>query len=37
MLWMTMMINKQWSLKIVGKEKIGQNENMQRSIIIFAC
>ena len=36
MLWMTMRINKQWLLKIVGKEKIGQNENMQRSIIVFA-
>jgi len=24
-------------LKIVNKEKIGQNENMQRSIITFAC
>ena len=36
MLRMTMKINKQWSLKIVGEEKIGQNENMQRSIIVFA-
>jgi len=35
MLWMTMWINNQWSLKIVDKEMVGQNENMQRSK--FAC
>jgi len=30
-------INDNLSLKIVDKEKIGQNENMQRIITRFAC
>jgi len=37
MLWMPMGINNQWSFKIVDKEMVGQNENMQKSIIRFVC
>ena len=37
MLWMTMRINYKWPLKIVDKEMIEQNENMQISITRFAC